>query len=84
MYTGRTSVTVVGERPVGVAGFIAGARVHPYMQCHYCDRAADITVEKEGIRVGVCEDHFRKQMEELSDADWLDGLDDELDIDRSE
>lgn len=54
------------------------------MQCHYCDRAADITVEKEGVRVGVCEEHFREQMEELSDADWLNGLDDELDIDRSE
>jgi len=54
------------------------------MQCHYCDRAADITVEKEGVRVGVCEEHFREQMEELSEADWLDGLDEELDIDRSE
>ncbi len=54
------------------------------MQCHYCDRAADITVEKGGVRVGVCEEHFREQMEELSDADWLEGIDDELDIDRSE
>jgi hypothetical protein len=54
------------------------------MQCHYCDRGADITVEKEGVRVGVCEEHFREQMEELSDADWLDGLDEELDIDRGE
>jgi len=54
------------------------------MQCHYCDRAADVTVEKDGIRVGVCEQHFREQMEELSGADWLDGLDEELDIDRGE
>ena len=54
------------------------------MQCHYCDRAADIAVEKDGLKVGVCKTHFREQMAELEDADWLEELDDELDIDRKE
>lgn len=54
------------------------------MQCHYCESAADITVEKDGIRVGVCEQHFREQMDELADAEWVEELDEELDIDRTE
>ncbi|MFB6185138.1 MAG: DUF6757 family protein [Haloarculaceae archaeon] len=54
------------------------------MYCHYCDREADISVEKDGVRVGVCKTHFREQMEELAEGDWLDGLDDDLDIDRTE
>jgi len=54
------------------------------MQCHYCDREADIAVEKDGLKVGVCNSHFREQMEELAEADWLAGLEEDLDIDRSE
>jgi hypothetical protein len=54
------------------------------MQCHYCDRAAEIAVEKDGVKVGVCKSHFREQMEEIADSDWLDGIEDELDIDRAE
>lgn len=54
------------------------------MECHYCDRAADITVEKDGVRVGVCETHFQEQMEELADSEWLRDVEDELDIDRME
>jgi hypothetical protein len=53
------------------------------MECHYCDRGADVTVEREGVRVGVCEEHFREQMSELAEADWLDDLESELDIDRT-
>ena len=41
------------------------------MQCHYCDLGADITVEKNGIQVGVCEDHFREQLEDLAESDQL-------------
>ncbi|MFB6189601.1 MAG: DUF6757 family protein [Halapricum sp.] len=54
------------------------------MQCHYCESEADVAVEKDGVKVGVCKTHFRDQMEELQDADWLEGIDDELDIDRTE
>jgi len=54
------------------------------MQCHYCDRAADIAVEKDGVKVGVCKPHFREQMEEIADSDWLDDIEEDLDIDRAE
>lgn len=54
------------------------------MQCHYCDSEADIAVEKDGITVGVCEPHFREQLDELEDSEWLEELDEELNIDRSE
>lgn len=54
------------------------------MDCHYCDADADIVVEKDGIRVGVCEQHFREQMEELSEAEWMGDLEETLDIDRAE
>jgi len=53
------------------------------MQCHYCDREADIAVEKDGVKVGVCKTHFREQMAELDEAVETE-LDDELDIDRRE
>jgi hypothetical protein len=54
------------------------------MHCHYCDREADIAVEKDGVKVGVCKSHFREQMEEIADSDVLDGIEDDLDIDRAE
>jgi hypothetical protein len=54
------------------------------MQCHYCDRGADITVEKGGVRVGVCEEHFRRQMDELADSEFLEDIRGQLDIDRPE
>jgi len=54
------------------------------MHCHYCERAAAITVEHEGVTVGVCEEHFREQMEELADSDFLADVRGELDIDRTE
>jgi hypothetical protein len=54
------------------------------MECHYCDRDADISVEKDGVRVGVCETHFRERMEELADSEWLDDVEESLDIDRPE
>jgi hypothetical protein len=54
------------------------------MECHYCESGADITVEKDGVRVGVCEEHFRERMDELADSEWLDGLEEQLDIDRAE
>jgi hypothetical protein len=54
------------------------------MRCHYCDREAAIAVEKDGVKVGVCEDHFRDRMEELADEGWLEDLEEGLDVDRSE
>ncbi|MFC3477801.1 DUF6757 family protein [Halobacterium litoreum] len=53
------------------------------MQCHYCDRSADLTVEKGGIKVGVCEDHFQDQLDELSDSETLQRLREQLEIERS-
>jgi len=54
------------------------------MQCHYCDRDAEVSVEKDGVKVCVCKSHFREQMEELADSEFLDDIQDELDIDRAE
>lgn len=54
------------------------------MQCHYCERPAEVTVEKDGIHVGLCEEHFRDRLEELAESDMLDGLQEQLNIDRSE
>jgi len=48
------------------------------MHCHYCDREADLAVEREGVTVGLCEEHFRERLEELSDSDRYEELKDEL------
>ncbi|MFB6132220.1 MAG: DUF6757 family protein [Halanaeroarchaeum sp.] len=53
------------------------------MQCHHCDRSADLTVEKDGVHVALCEEHFREQLESLADADALEDLRDQLNIDRA-
>jgi hypothetical protein len=54
------------------------------MECHYCDNGADIVVEKDDIKVGVCEEHFHDQMEELADSEWVEDLEEQLDVDRAE
>ena len=54
------------------------------MQCHYCDRDADVTVEKEGVKVGVCSEHFRDRMADLADSDSLRDVEEELDVDSTE
>jgi len=54
------------------------------MECHYCEADADVTVEKNGVRVGVCEEHFREQMEELADAEWIEDIDEQFDVERAE
>ncbi|MFC7167260.1 DUF6757 family protein [Halospeciosus flavus] len=53
------------------------------MRCHYCDRNADVSVDKDGVRVALCEDHFQERLEELADSDALEGLREQLDIDRA-
>jgi hypothetical protein len=51
------------------------------MRCHYCDRDADTVVEKDGVKVGLCEIHFRERLEELADSEVLEELGERLDVD---
>jgi len=53
------------------------------MHCHFCDREAAFTAEKDGIRVGLCESHFRERFRELADSDGFEDLREELNIDRT-
>lgn len=53
------------------------------MRCHYCEEDADIAVSKEGVRVGVCESHFRDRLDELRDDGFLEELGQALDADGS-
>jgi ribosomal protein S14 len=54
------------------------------MRCHYCDREAAYVAEKDGVRVGLCQRHFRERVEELSESDGLAALREQLDINRME
>ncbi|SEO58750.1 hypothetical protein SAMN04487948_103365 [Halogranum amylolyticum] len=54
------------------------------MQCHYCDRDAAYAAEKDGIKVGLCEEHFRERLEELAESDELAALREQIDVDRTE
>jgi hypothetical protein len=49
------------------------------MQCHYCDDEAAVAVEKEMVKVGLCEQHLRDRMEELSDSEWLEEFQSQID-----
>ena len=49
------------------------------MQCHYCSDEAAVAVEKDHLKVGLCEVHLRDRMEELSDSGWLEEFETELD-----
>ena len=53
------------------------------MECHYCDREADISVEKDGLRVGLCEEHFQERLDELAESPAFEDLREHLDIDRA-
>lgn len=54
------------------------------MQCHYCDDEATMAVEKGGVKVGLCKQHFRERLKELRSEGWLEELQDELKTDRIE
>jgi hypothetical protein len=54
------------------------------MKCHYCDREASVAAESEGVKVGLCDDHFRDRLEELAEADELKELQEHIDVDRPE
>jgi len=71
-------------RTTGFGGFNYLGHLYPRMECHYCEDEAAVVVEKDGIRVGVCEEHFREQMDELADSGWIEEIQDQLDVDRAE
>jgi len=52
------------------------------MRCHYCDREATFTAETGGVRVGLCDRHFRDRFEQLADSAALASLRKELGIGR--
>lgn len=54
------------------------------MQCHHCERDAVYAAEKDGVKVGLCERHFKEQMEALSEDDSLAALQERIEIDRTE
>ncbi|WP_164974723.1 DUF6757 family protein [Halegenticoccus tardaugens] len=54
------------------------------MYCHYCDREAAYAAEKDGVRVGLCDEHFRERLEALADSDGLAALRERLDVDRTD
>ncbi|MEF8806941.1 DUF6757 family protein [Natronomonas sp.] len=49
------------------------------MQCHYCDDEAAVAVEKDHLKVGLCEQHLRERMEELSDSEVLEDFESQID-----
>jgi len=51
------------------------------MRCHYCDRAAAVSAESGGVRVGLCEEHFQERMEELAESEDIRELEEQLDVD---
>lgn len=43
-----------------------GAQIRT-MRCHYCDKEASFDVEKDGIRVWLCDEHLRERFEEMTE-----------------
>lgn len=54
------------------------------MKCHYCEDGAVYAAETEGIKVGLCEQHFQERVEELADDEGLEALREQTEIDRAE
>lgn len=54
------------------------------MQCHYCDDTAAYAAESDGIKVGLCEEHFRERLEELAESDALEQIRERVDVDRQD
>lgn len=54
------------------------------MRCHYCDRQAAYAAEKDGVKVGLCEEHFRERLEALAESDGLETLREQIDVNRTE
>jgi hypothetical protein len=53
------------------------------MDCHYCGRPADLTVAADGVQVGLCEEHFRERLAELTESPEFEELRSDLDVDRA-
>lgn len=53
------------------------------MQCHYCHREASFSAETDGVRVGLCDRHFRDRFTDLAESDALERFRQRLDIDRA-
>ena len=58
--------------------------VRTRMNCHYCDREAAFAAESDELKVGLCEEHFRERLQELAEADGLETLKEQVDVDRAE
>ncbi|WP_313692595.1 DUF6757 family protein [Halorarum halobium] len=54
------------------------------MQCHYCEREAAYAAEQDGLRVGLCERHFRERVEELAESEGLESLRERVDVTQTE
>ncbi|QZA87606.1 hypothetical protein K0C01_07245 [Salinarchaeum sp. IM2453] len=54
------------------------------MQCHYCDDDAVYAAESDGIKVGLCEQHFQERLEELAESDAFKRIKDQVDVNRRE
>lgn len=54
------------------------------MRCHYCDREAAYAAEKEGVKVGLCQEHFRERLETLAGSEELEAIREQIDVDRTE
>lgn len=52
------------------------------MRCHYCEREAAVSAESDGVRVGLCEEHFQERLEELTESEELAELQQRLNVDR--
>jgi hypothetical protein len=51
------------------------------MRCHYCSKEADVTADSDGVRVGLCDEHFEQRLEELAESEDLAALEERLDVD---
>ncbi len=65
------------RRPVALGSSPRAAYVG-HMQCHYCDDEAAVAVEKDHVKVGLCEEHLRERMAELSDSEWLEEVESQV------
>lgn len=54
------------------------------MQCHYCNRKASFSAETGGVRVGLCDRHFRDRFTEFAESDALQRLRQRLNVDRAD
>jgi hypothetical protein len=55
-----------------------------FVQCHYCDRPATVTVESDGIHVGLCDGCFHERLAELAEAEPLEDIEDAVNVESNE